>query len=84
MNNSINVDYLFDEITAAILDAESVINEATNDFQEQVDQVMEIAYPYLMQLCKLNDTNIDSLIASGSSLREADEEAFHIIRGMYA
>ena len=84
MNNSINVDYLFDEITAAILDAESVINEATNDFQEQVDKVMEVAYPYLMQLCKLNDTNLDSLIASGSSLREADEEAFHIIRGMYA
>lgn len=84
MNNSTNVDYLFDEITAAIQDAEKVINEAHDDFHEQVQKVMSEAYPHLMKLCELHDTNVDALVASGSSLREANEEAYHILRGMYA
>ena len=84
MNNSTNVDYLFDEITAAIQDAEKVINEANDDFHKQGQKVMSQAYPYLMKLCELHDTNVDALLASGSSLREANEEAYHTLRGMYA
>ena len=84
MKSSENIESLFDEITNAILDTEKVITEVNDDFHEQVDKVMAQAYPYLMKLCELNDTNIDALVASGSSLREANEEAYYIIKGMYA
>tara|TARA_R110002051_G_scaffold282027_1_gene343786 strand:+ start:138 stop:476 length:339 start_codon:yes stop_codon:yes gene_type:complete len=108
--SSQNIERLFDEITSAIdltldkLDvAEKTIIEVHDDFQEQTDAVMSQAYPYLIQLCELRDTNVDTLLASGnnalittcqynrsvylanqSSLREANEEAYHTLRGMYA
>lgn len=83
MTNSTNIDYLFDEITTAIQDAEKAINEANDEFHEQVQKVMSEAYPYLMKLCELHDTNVNALVDSGSSLREANEEAYHILREMY-